>query len=53
MYTMEPRLRASQRNGGQGFFELFVADPPRERPFRAAAIIVKEECLKKSRIITE
>ena len=33
MYTMEPRLRASPRHGGQGFFELFVTDPPRGRPF--------------------
>ncbi len=30
---MEPRLRASPRHGGQGFFELFVPDPPRGRPF--------------------
>jgi hypothetical protein len=33
MYTREPRLRASPRHGGQGFFELFVTDPPRGRPF--------------------
>ena len=33
MYTMEPRLRASPRHGGQGLFELFVTDPPRGRPF--------------------
>ena len=33
MYTMEPRLRASPRHGGQDFFELFVTDPPRGRPF--------------------
>ena len=30
---METRLRASPRHGGQGFFELFVPDPPRGRPF--------------------
>ena len=37
---MEPRLRASPRHGGQGFFELFVTDPPRDDPSGAAAIIV-------------
>ena len=33
MYTIEPRIRASQRHSGQGLFELFVPDPPRGRPF--------------------
>ena len=33
MYTMVPRIRASPRHGGQGFFELFVTNPPRGRPF--------------------
>ena len=33
LYSMEPRLRASPKHGGQGFFELFVPDPPRGRPF--------------------
>jgi hypothetical protein len=53
MYTMEPRIRASPRHGGQGFFELFVTDPPRGRPFGAAAIIVNGGVWKKSRIITK
>jgi hypothetical protein len=39
MYTIEPRLWASPRHGGQGFFELFGTDPPRGSP-SAAAIIV-------------
>ena len=25
---MEPRLRTTQKHSGQGFFELFVPDPP-------------------------
>jgi hypothetical protein len=33
MYEMKTRLRASPRHGGQRFFELFVTDPPRGRPF--------------------
>ena len=33
MYTRGPRFRASLRHGRQGFFELFVPDPPRGRPF--------------------
>ena len=33
MYTMEPRLRASPRHGGQVFFKLYVTDPLRGRPF--------------------
>ena len=39
---MEPLLMVSLRHGGQGFFELFVPDPPRGRPFaKAAATIVQ------------
>jgi hypothetical protein len=33
MYTMDPHLRASRGMAGMVFFELFVPDPPRGRPF--------------------
>ena len=46
--TMEPRLRASPRHGGQDFFELFVTDPPRGDPSAAAAIIVNGRVFKKN-----
>jgi hypothetical protein len=45
--------RASPRHGGQVFFELFVTDPPRGRPFGGGGNHRKCECLKKSRIIDE
>ena len=37
---METRLRASPRHGGQGFFELFVPDPPRGATVCGAAAII-------------
>jgi hypothetical protein len=33
MHTIEYRLRASPRHGGQVFFELYVTETPRGRPF--------------------
>jgi hypothetical protein len=47
MYMVEPRLRAFPGHGVQGFFELFVTDPPRVRPFGAAAIIENGGVFKK------
>ena len=47
LYSMEPHLKASPRHGGQGFFELFVTDPPRGRPFGGGGDHRKWRCVKK------
>ena len=44
---MEPRLRASPRHGGQGFFELLLLIRRGGDPSGAAVIIVNEEGFKK------
>jgi hypothetical protein len=51
---MEPRLMASPGHSGQGFFEVFVPDPPRGRPFAERRLSSSmEQSEKKSRIIPE
>jgi len=48
MYTMELRLRASPRHSGQGFFKLFVPDPPRGDRLRSGGDYRKGRSMKKN-----
>ena len=36
--TKDPRIRAYQRHGGQGFFEFLVTDPPQGSPVGGGGI---------------
>ena len=48
IYSMEPCLRASPSHSGQGFFELFVTDPPQGRPFGSGGDHRKGRSVKKN-----